>query len=199
MKLNEKRIRERIISARISDWARILHVRHRSAPVGAGFGSSRFSSPSRLFAVLYAAEDFATAFAEAVVRDRFEGKAQRFLYRPLLDALCVTTVSSSRELAILDLTGAATYELGLNTDTNRAREHRLGQEFSEALHATLPDVDAILFESRLTSARCIAVYERALPALFGQPPVGLLQAGDLAHELRRLDITVRRERGHGPA
>lgn len=81
-------------------------ARHRGQPAGAGYGSSRFSSPSRHFKVLYAGEDFSTAFAEAVVRDRFEGKQHRFLFRPYLDALCVTAISSNRELALVDLTGA---------------------------------------------------------------------------------------------
>ncbi|MER9291497.1 RES family NAD+ phosphorylase [Mesorhizobium sp. M0510] len=197
MILIPERIRERTIAARVRDWPRILPSRHRSAPVGAGFGSSRFSSPSRKFKVLYAGEDFATAFAEAVVRDRFEGKSRRYLYRPSLEALCITSISSGRELTLLDLTGAGAYELGVDTDTNRARDHQVGQEFSEALHAQIPDVDGILFDSRLTSGRCIAVYERALPALSGQPPIALLQAAELVNELRRLDIVVRRERSYG--
>ena len=94
--------------------------RHRATPADAGFGSSRFSSPSGTFRVLYAADNFPTAFAEAVVRDRFEGKARRFLYRPYLERLCVTAISSNRALALLDLRGAAAYELGIDTDANRA-------------------------------------------------------------------------------
>ena len=197
MKLVAKKIRERIIAARVSDWPRILPGRHRGQPTGAGFGSSRFSSPSRQFKVLYAGEDFRTAFAEAVVRDRFEGKQRRFLYRPHLDALCVTAISSSRELTLVDLTGAGTYEVGIDTDVNRARNHDRGQEFSELLHAQMADVDGILFDSRLTDARCIAVYERALSSLSGTVPVALLQAAELVPELKRLDITVPRERGFG--
>jgi RES domain-containing protein len=69
------KLRARVIHAVIADWPRILPARHRATPADAGFGSSRFSSPSNGFRVLYAADNFATAFAEAVVRDRFEGKA----------------------------------------------------------------------------------------------------------------------------
>ncbi|MER9445746.1 RES family NAD+ phosphorylase [Mesorhizobium sp. M0340] len=39
-----------------------------------GFGQSRFASPDRSFMVLYVARDLATAIAETIVRDRFEGK-----------------------------------------------------------------------------------------------------------------------------
>lgn len=197
MKLAAKRIRERIISAGVSDWPRILPDRHRGQPTGAGYGSSRFSSPSQQFKILYAGEDFSTAFAEAVVRDRFEGKQRRILYRPHLDALCVTAISSNRELALVDLTGAGAYEVGVDTDANRARNHRRGQEFSELLHAQMPDVDGILFDSRLTSARCVAIYERAQSSLSSSVPVSLLQAAELIPELERLQISIRRERGFG--
>jgi hypothetical protein len=85
VKISEAKLRERLYPARLDDWVRVLPSRHRASPVGAGYGSSRFSSPSGAFKVLYAAENFATTFAEAVVRDRFEGKSRRFLYRPYLD------------------------------------------------------------------------------------------------------------------
>lgn len=133
-----------------------------------------------------------------VVRDRFEGKSRRFLYRPHLDQLCVAAIGSSRELVMLDLRGSAAYELGVDTDASRARDHAAGQALSEAVHAAMPDVDAILFDSRLTSGACVAIYERALPALSANPPIGLLQAALLPAELTRLGITVRRQRGFAP-
>jgi hypothetical protein len=190
------KLRERVIEAHIANWPRILPSRHRSAPTNAGFGSSRFSSPSGAFRVLYAADNFPTAFAEAVVRDRFEGKTRRFLYRPHLEQLCVTSISSSRELALLDLRGAAAYEVGIDTDANRARAHTSGQALSEAVHADMTDIDGILFNSRLTSGDCVAIYDRALSTLSGTPQVALLQATLLPAELTRLDITVRRKRGY---
>lgn len=199
MTVTARKLRERIIAARLSDWPRVMPSLHRATPAGAGFGASRFSSTSRAFRVLYAADNFATAFAEGVVRDRFEGKSRRYLYRPHLESLCVTAISSSRELQLLDLSGAAAYELGIDTDANHARAHRAGQEFSEALHADLPEVDGILFNSRLTKGRCVAIYDRVLTDLSGTPPIALLQAAQLAVEIKRLDIIVRRARGLGPA
>jgi len=195
VKVVTSKLRERVIRARIADWPRILPTRHRATPADAGFGSSRFSSPSGAFRVLYAADNFPTAFAEAVVRDRFEGKARRFLYRPHLEQLCVTAISSSRELALLDLAGAAAYELGIDTDANRARAHTSAQGLSKTVHAEMPDVDGILFNSRLTTGGCVAIYDRAFSALSGAPPIGLLQSALLAAELTRLKITVRHKRG----
>jgi hypothetical protein len=84
VKLVTSKLRERTIAAKLADWPRILPTKHRATPAGAGFGSSRYSSPTDAFRVLYAADNFPTAFAEAVVRDRFEGKSRRYLYRPHL-------------------------------------------------------------------------------------------------------------------
>ncbi|MGO6718524.1 RES family NAD+ phosphorylase [Rhizobium ruizarguesonis] len=196
MKLVTSKLRDRVITARLSDWPRILPTKHRATPAGAGFGSSRYSSPTNSFRVLYAADNFSTAFAEAVVRDRFEGRSRRYLYRPHLEQVCLTVISSSRDLTLLDLRGAAAYELGVDTDASRARDHTVGQTFSQAVHDQMGDVDAILFDSRLTNGACVAIYDRAFSALSGTIPIGLLQAALLPAEITRLSITLRRQRGY---
>jgi hypothetical protein len=198
VKLVTSKLRERVIEAKLSDWPRILPTQHRATPAGAGFGSSRYSSPTDAFRVLYAADNFSTAFAEAVVRDRFEGKSRRYLYRPHLEQVCLTAISSSHELTLLDLRGAGAYELGVDTDASRARDHATGQTFSQAVHDELADVDAILFDSRLTTGACVAIYDRAFSALTGTLPIGLLQSALLPAELTRLGITLRRQRGYAP-
>jgi hypothetical protein len=198
VKLVTSKLRERVIEAKLSDWPRILPTQHRATPAGAGFGSSRYSSPTDAFRVLYAADNFSTAFAEAVVRDRFEGKSRRYLYRPHLEQVCLTAISSSHELTLLDLRGAGAYELGVDTDASRARDHTIGQTFSQAVHDELADVDAILFDSRLTTGACVAIYDRAFSALTGTLPIGLLQSALLPAELARLGITLRRQRGYAP-
>lgn len=48
-------------------------------PLGMGFGQSRFSGPNRIFRLLYAAYDLATAIAVTIVRDRFEVTQDRAL------------------------------------------------------------------------------------------------------------------------
>jgi hypothetical protein len=148
--------------------------------------------------VLYPADNFSTAFAESIVRDRFEGKSRRYLYRPDLEQMCLTAISSSRDLTLLDLRGAAAYEMGVDTDASRARDHTVGQAFSRAVHDQLSDVDAILFDSRPTTGACVAVYDRAFSALSGTVPIGLIQAALLPAEITRLGITLRRQRGYAP-
>lgn len=96
---------------------------------------------------------------------------------------------------LLDLSGAGSYELGIDTDTSRARDHLSGQAFSEVVHAHMPDIDGILFDSRLTAGACVAIYDRAHSTLSSTPPIALVQSALLPAELTRLDITVRRKRG----
>lgn len=129
------------------------------------------------------------------MRDRYEGKAKRILYRSYLDQLCLTQISSSRALVLLDLRGAAAYDLGIDTDTSRARDHTAGQAFSEALYSIRITLDGILFHSRLTTGDCLAIYDRAFTALSGTAPVALLQSALLPVELARLGISVRSKRG----
>ena len=109
MKLDQKRIAAATIEQALGRWPRIIAASHAKTPGDTGYGSSRFSSPGRAFKVLYAAEDFGTSFAEAVVRDRFVGKERRFLYREQLEELMVTEIGSVGDLALLDLTGDAAY------------------------------------------------------------------------------------------
>jgi len=59
----------------------------------------------------------------------------------------------------------------------------------------MPDVDGILFNSRLTTGGCVAIYNRAFSSLSGTIPAALLQSTLLPAELTRLGISVRRERG----
>ena len=193
MKLDRKRIVARTGSVELDAWPRIFPARHVATPLGSGFGSSQFSSPSKAFRVLYAAEDFPTAFAEGVVRDRFEGKQRRYLYRPQLETLVASEISTGRALQLVDLTGAAAYELGVDTDAKAARDHAKGQRFAEALHRDT-DVDGMLFSSRLTGALCAAIFDRAAAKLSATTPVALPMVGALPAELTRLGITVRRRR-----
>nr|WP_251007975.1 RES family NAD+ phosphorylase [Sphingobium sp. BHU LFT2] len=178
----------------MTGWPRIIPERHRATPAEAGFGSSRFSSPTLAFRILYAAQDFPTALAEAVIRDRFEGKERRYLYRPYLEGLAATEISASAPLSLVDMSGAAAYEMGIDTDTKGSRNHQAGQAFAEALHKQTA-ADGIIFSSRLTDSPCVAIFDRAFSGLSGTVPVDLVRVGALAGELTRLGVIVRRGRG----
>ena len=193
MKLDLRRIEARTGPVDLAGWSRIIPARHRATPVEAAFGTSRFSSPGKRFRVLYAAQGFPTALAEAVIRDRFLGKQRRYLYRPYLESLVATEISTTRSLGLLDLTGSGAYELGVDTDAKGARAHLAGQRFAEMLHERT-SVDGILFTSRLTGEPCTAIFDRGFAKLTATPPVDLLRVAALAEELTRLGIVVRQRR-----
>jgi hypothetical protein len=82
--------------------------------------------------------------------------------------------------------------LGISTDAARAKEHREGQKLSEALYGSFA-VDGVLYSSRLTSAECVAVYDRAASIkLEATPAVNLIRHPDLIAALRSIDVTIRK-------
>lgn len=195
MTIDLTRVAGRTCDLRLADWVRIVAKKHRTSPTGAGHGSSRFSSPSRSFTVLYAAASFRTAFAEAFIRDRLVGAPARVIFRDELDDLHVATLSSE-PLHLVDLRGSAAYDLGVDTDAPRARDHHPGQIFSQAVHDGLPRLDGILYDSRLTAEPCVAVYERSLDKLYAAGhATPATRAPELHAELARLEIIVRPRRG----
>lgn len=191
MKLGPSALAPCVKSVRFSGFPRIIRQAYAATPLGLSSGPSRFSSPSGAFRVLYAAEDFKTALAEAVIRDRFVGRTRRYIGEKTLEARTVTLVEAVRPLQLLDIRGQTAYDLGIDTDTAQARDHAPGQAFSEALHAqTL--LDGILYDSRLTKTACVAVYERAVTGLSASAPVNIVLHAELAPELERLNVIVRK-------
>lgn len=197
MRLDLGGIRGRTIETNIRAWPRIIPAAHRATPGGAGFGSSRFSSPTKAFRVLYAAETFETAFAEAVIRDRFVGKSRKYLYHPYLEELLVTEIGSSGQLALLDFTGGAAYELGVDTDAKGARSHERGQEFAQSLYAQTT-LDGLIFDSRLTGRKCVAVFDRAFGSLTAAKSVEIMGLSNFWRVKNQRGIIIRRKRGIGP-
>jgi len=191
VKRDPKRLNPHTVALQVSAFPRILRTAYAHQPKGLSSGPSRFSSPSGAFRVLYAAEDFSTAFAEAVVRDRFVNRQRRYIGQSTLAGRSVTLIRTTASLKLLDARGAAVYTLGIDTNAVRARAHDPGQAFSEWLHAKT-DFDGLLYESRLTGRPCIAVYERALPKIDASPAQPLLAHADLVPELRRMNIIVRK-------
>ena len=60
-------------------YIRVTPVAYAAAPLGAGYGKTRFAISIDAFKVIYLAEDLTTGVAETLVRDRFQGRARRML------------------------------------------------------------------------------------------------------------------------
>ena len=74
---SRKRIEDVLTKAELPPSSRIVPHRYLETPLGVTPADSRFSSRADGFAVLYASPEFATAFIETIVRDRFTRRDQR--------------------------------------------------------------------------------------------------------------------------
>lgn len=169
---------------RVTPWAR------RSTPLGMGFGETRFASPGKAFRLLYIAEDLATSLAEAIIRDRFEGKTVRELAQSDIADWGVCAVSATRPLRLLTLRGDACFKLGISTDIVGAKRHDEARAFSQTLYDTT-DLDGIIYHSRLRKKNCIAIYDRAVTrGLSAQPVVQLERLAALVPALKTLKTAL---------
>ena len=162
-----------------------------ATPLGMGFGQTRFSSPEGRFRLAYIARDLPTAIAETIVRDRFEGTTERVLDQSEIEEWAVAEITATLPLVVLDLRTTGLLRLGVSTDAGHAKAHREGQKFSGAIHGTFA-IDGLLYASRLTSAECLAVYDRAAAVkLEATPAVNLVRHPDLVAALQSIGVAIR--------
>jgi hypothetical protein len=171
-------------------WLRVTPLVHAATPLGLGHGETRFASPSRAFRVLYLGRSLMTGIAETVIRDRFVGRVRRRVSEEEILAWGIAAVTARDPLSLLDLRSTGPVRLGIATDTVRAKSHKAGRAFSEALYRQVPVVDGILYASRLTNAPCIAVYDRAVAKLEAGAVLPLVTQPALIPALAALDVTV---------
>lgn len=171
-------------------YLRVTPLKHAATPLGMGFSETRFASPSRAFMVLYLGRSLVTAVAETIVRDRFVGRRRRVLALEEIQAWGVTEVSAAAPLSLLDLRGAGAVQLGVPTNAVRGKAHGPGRRFSEALYDQVPDLDGILYPSRLTNDVCIAVYGRAVEKLKAAAARPMADQPELLSALGALNVIV---------
>ncbi|WP_244557246.1 RES family NAD+ phosphorylase [Agrobacterium tumefaciens] len=194
MKLDPATVADLALAFRPDAWLRVLPRAHIATPLGMGFGNSRFSSPHRRFRLAYIAQDLPTAIAETIVRDRFEGSADRVLDETEFDDWAVAEVSAVDPLTVLDLRTTGLLRLGVSTDAARAKTHNDGQELSDAVYGAF-DADGLLYASRLTGAHCLAIYDRAVARkLAATPAIELLRHPGLVPALKEIGVSVQSAR-----
>ncbi len=190
MPLDPKIIADLAIQFQPRSYLRVMADAHKKTPLGMGFGNTRFSSPGRSFRLVYIARDLATAIAETVVRDRFEGTAERVLDQTEIEEWGVAEVSATVPLMVLDLRTTGLLRLGVSTNAARAKGHHEGQRLSQIIHDSFA-IDGLLYCSRLTSAECVAVYDRAVSVkLTATPAVNLVRHARLIPALQSIGVSV---------
>lgn len=164
MRLDPSAIEPFIPMFQPTSFLRVLPATYRTAPLGMGYGRTRFASADDQFKLLYLAEDLATCIAEAIIRDRFEGAVAREMTREELSGWAVCEVSAITPLQVLDLRGDACFRLNLSSDIAGGKAQEQARSLSNAIYGTTA-LDGILYKSRLRkSQNCVAVYDRAVDA-----------------------------------
>ena len=148
-------------------YQRVFPVEYKDTPLGTGPGMARFSSIGRKFHTLYAARSLATAVAETIIRDRFEGGGARYLFSTELATRCIAPISAIYPLQLFDLRDDGCFQLGVSTDIAGAKGSATGWQASRELAQHVHDhsaLDGFLYRSRLTGVNCVAIFDRAVTA-----------------------------------
>jgi hypothetical protein len=184
---SRERVKEVLRPLSLATAHRIVLKPYLSDPLAVRPSKSRFCD-GRTYAVLYAAGDFATAFAEVVVRDRLVQRDRRFVPFGDIAARGWVEISSNNvPLQMVDLRESGCLILGAPTDTAHARNQAAGRALGRALYEQHADIDGIWYQSRLTGGYCLAIFDRALQNL---TPI---KTGELEHH-PELPDALRRHR-----
>ena len=161
------RIEAALIEAELPPSYRIIPGRYLASALGTAPADSRFCSKDDGYTVLYASSDFATAFIETVVRDRFMRRRRREigLVEVTERAWVRIEAKPATRLMLLDLRRDGCALIGVPTDAVNARNHAAGRAFGKAVHAEHANVDGLLYASRLTGADVYAVFDRGIGKL----------------------------------
>ena len=171
-------------------YVRVTPVAHRATPLGAGFGVTRFASPTNAFKVIYLGQDLTTGVAETLVRDRFQGRTRRRLLDVEAALWGATEVDASAPLTLIDLRTTGLVRLGVSTEAARGKAQGQGRKLSQAIYDQT-DAQGLVYVSRLTGRTCICVYDRALPGgLLATPVVGLTLLAGFVDALQELNVAL---------
>ncbi len=170
-------------------YLRVTPMGHAATPLSAGFGVTRFASPTKAFKVIYIAQDLTTAIAETLVRDRFQSRAQRKLLDVEAALWGMTEVSAGAPLTLIDLRTTGLVRLGVSTEAARGKAQGQGRKLSQAIYDQT-DAQGLIYNSRLTGGACICIYDRALAGLVATPVIEVTLLAGFVDALRELNVTL---------
>ncbi len=170
-------------------YVRVTPMARAATPLGAGFGVTRFASPTKTFKVIYIAQDLTTGVAETLVRDRFQGRVRRRLLDVEAALWGATEVNAGAPLTLIDLRTTGLVRLGVSTEAARGKAQGQGRKLSQAVYDQT-DAQGLIYLSRLTGRTCICVYDRALPGLVATPVVEVTMLAGFIDALRELNVTL---------
>jgi hypothetical protein len=115
---------------------------------------SRFNAPAGEYGILYVASDSYAAFRETARVYSYTPIAQDFL-----EPNCLSVLSSSRNLRLVDLSGAGLTQIGADARLTTGN-YSLAQTWSQALYNHPDNIDGLYYRSRFDPSRfCVALYD----------------------------------------
>ena len=173
-----------------SNYVRVIPSAHQATPLGFAPAVSRFGGTKKNFSVLYAARNLATALAETVIRDRYEGLGDRRLFATELADRSAVQLDTIKPLRLVDLRKVGCLKLGVSTDIAGAKCFDEAQHFADHVYKDAT-IDGIIYASRLTSENCVVVFDRAITSHLSESCiVPLIQIGQLGSALNKLNIKL---------
>ena len=117
-----------VVSVDVTDYVRIIARVHAEDSLGHRIRSIALFQPKRQVPPAVPGSGYETAFAETIVRDRYEKSAERLLLEEELDRYSIAVVRNPRPLFLLDLRNEGASLLGISTrKLRRSLVARLGE------------------------------------------------------------------------
>jgi hypothetical protein len=188
--LDPKILADLAVAITPKSYVRVTPMARAATPLGAGFGITRFASPTKTFKVIYLGQDLTTGVAETLVRDRFQGKVRRKLLDAEAALWGATEVKSSTPLTLIDLRTTGLVRLGVSTEAARGKAQGQGRKLSQAIYDQT-NAQGLIYISRLTGRTCVCVYDRALPGgLVATPVIEVTLLAGFVDALRELNVAL---------
>lgn len=148
--------RELPLTNRSGPWLRIHRSKYRALHFAKN-AISRFDDPEQEYGVLYCGQDFYAAFIETLGWST----GSRDISEKSLSTRRLASITSSRSLWFVDLTGSGLAHIGADAEICTGRDRYLSQQWSRALWAHPSQPDGICYISRHDPPRvCYALFER---------------------------------------
>ena len=184
------RIRQCLRAIQFGRMLRLTHKIDNHRELDVDPASSRFSDPERNYGVLYAAENIACSFWEAVARNRFDRRKRRILPRQNIESRLVASLRSVEDLLLVDLRKDGPARLSAPTAVVHDTNHAAGRALSAATYANVPEADGFLYSSRFTGHTCVAVFDRAIVKLKVLEVIPLIESEDFFDMLDDYEIKL---------
>lgn len=154
----------------VGPWVR-FHACRRAALFFGKSGLHRFDAPGGEYGILYAGEDVFCAFIE-VFGDPLD---LRLVSRAHLRSYCLSQITTSRSLRLIDLTAHGLCGLGADGRLTSGDDYALSQRWARALWDHPQQPGGLVYRARHDpSKESVAIFDRAWRALRAQRPKGIL-------------------------